>query len=371
MENKLITFAIHTSGKAQILKRVLEENGINVYLEEVDKLSSLAGNSAGLYVRIKESDVSKALSLVEENDLFNYSDAQTYRVDDGRKRVLVAVDFSTYSLQACKIAFGIARKANAKVKILHVYYNVQFPSSLPFADSLKDEDDDIGLLDKVRKQMLDLCNEIDKKITNKEFPSVNYSYSIREGIVEDEIEEFIEEYKPALLVIGTKGKGESPYRLGNVAADIIDMTNVPVLAVPETSPFVVGEVKHLAFITNFRDRDIMSFNTLVELLSPYSDFKITLVHINLANKKGDKWSEQELAGMKEYFYKLHPTLNVEYKLIDTPDMVTAIQDFIIKEDVAIVVLNSRRQNILRRMFVPSISRKMLMKSNVALLVLRG
>ncbi|MDU1891398.1 MAG: universal stress protein [Dysgonomonas sp.] len=367
MENKLITLAIHTQGKALILKQVLEQNNIEVYLEKVDD----SGN--GFYVRIPENKLNKALSAIEENKLFSYSDSQTYKIDDGRSRILVAVDFSNYSFNACRIAFDIAKKNNSKVKILHVYHNIYFPSHIPFADQLKDENEE-GLLDRARKQMLDLCNEIDEQIRVGNLPSVNYSYSIREGIVEEEIDLFVKEYKPMLLVVGTKGKDDNKkHILGNVTADIIEMVNVPVLTVPDKMPIDLNlDVKHMVFLTNLQERDLTSFNTLVSIINPVSDdMKITLLHLNLVDKRGNKWPEAELIGMKKYFEEHYPNMNVEYKLIDAPDMLQAVAEFIEKEKVGVVALNTRKRTLFGRIFLPSMSRKVLSRINVALLVLRG
>lgn len=372
MENKLITLAIHQEEKAWILKEFLESKGILVYLEEIEK-ADIQGCLEGYYVKIEYGDLSRALSLIEEKRLFSYNNQETYKIDDGRKRILVAVDFSDYSIKACQIAFNIAREINAKVKILHVYQNIYFPSHIPFADSLKETPEE-GLLDKTRKQMLALCMEIDAKITEGKWPSINYSYSLREGNVDEEIESFVLEYKPALLVLGTKGKDDNKSSiLGNVTADLIEIINVPVLAVPENSPIdSINDIKHIVFLTNLQKQDILSFDALVEILRPYQEIKITLLHINPSRKDEGHLKEIELAGMKEYFKKHYTQLNIEYHIIDSPDIPQAVADFVEKEDVTIIGLNTRRRNMLGRIFAPSVSRKVLIKSNrTALLVLRG
>lgn len=362
MENKLITLAIHTEGKALILKRILESNNIEVYIEKVDK-----GVSAdGYYIRINENNVPRALSIIEANNLFNYNDQRINSIDDGRKRILVAVDFSIHSRNACIVAFNIAQKINAKVKILHVYHNLYFPSTFPFADQLKDKED-VGLLDKVRKQMLDFCYEIDNNMRNGDLPSINYSYSLREGIVEEEIEEFIEEYKPVLLVVGTRGKDDNGKKIvGDVTADIVEMTNIPILAVPghlhidkET------KARHIAFLTNLNKRDLASFNTLVQILQPVEAVRVTLIHINRKREMKDS----ELVKMREYINNSYPNFNVKYELIETGE---ELINFIDREQVNVVALNTRRRNMLGRMFAPSFSRKVLEQSeSVAVLILRG
>lgn len=114
MEDKLVTLAIHTNEKAQILKHVLEGENIEVHINDVDLDNP--GVSAGVRIRIKESDLPKALSVVESRHLFSYDEEETYRTDDGRQRILIPVDFSDYSLKACRIAFNLARELGAKVK---------------------------------------------------------------------------------------------------------------------------------------------------------------------------------------------------------------------------------------------------------------
>lgn len=371
MEDKIITLAIHTKEKAFKLKEVLESRNIPVYLEELSQNDHVGDTAKGYAVKIKESQISKALTIIEENKLFSYNDMQTLKMDDGRKRILVAVDFSTYSMKACQTAFSIAKELDAKVKILHVYNNIYFPTQIPFADALKN-DGDVSILDKSRKQMLDLCVEIDKNIEAGKFPSVNYSYSLREGIVEEEIESFIEEYKPMLLVLGKRGTNDNRTNiLGSVTADIIEMTDIPVLAIPENSSFEgAKDVRHIAFFTNIHRRDIYSFDYLVNHLLPYKGLKITLVHI-ITDARNGKWSESDLLKLQESFTQKYSDMNIGYKLINETDFVQGIKDFIETEKVDIVAVNTQRRSLWGRMFLPSNSRKILASLNVVLLTLRG
>ena len=173
--------------------------------------------------------------------------------------------------------------------------------------------------------------------------------------------------------MGTKGKSNNKQNiLGNVTADIIEMTNVPVMAIPENSQFKnIEDVKHIAFLTNLQKRDLDSFDHFVNMLKPYPTVKITLTHVNAKNRKGDKWTENELAGMKDYFVRKYPELNVGYKLIDDPDMTEAMDQFVKGEKVNMVVLNTKRRNLFGRIFLPSVSRKVLTNFEVTLLIFRG
>lgn len=372
MKEKLVTLAIHTNEKAQILKNVLECENIEVSIENVEEDAI----SPGVRLRIKSTDLPKALNLIENRHLFRYDEEETRRTDDGRPRILVPVDFSDYSLKACQIAFNMARDINAKVKILHVYFNPYYPTALPMAEAFayqgKEEKEFQNVIARVKENIQKLCNTIDQKIAAGDFPPVNYSYVLKEGLPEEEIVAFTKHYSPALIVMGTRGKDQKDADLiGSVTAEVIEMSKIPLMAIPEHTPFVdINEVKKIAFLTNFSQRDLISFDELVKLLDPYKGkVKIMLAHISL--KKIDKRDEIMIQGIKAYFSKQYPALNLDYEMIETTDMLTSLDDFIRKEKIEILSLTTSKRNIFARMFKPSISRKMLFHSDTTLLVMRG
>ena len=63
MEEKLVTLAILTFSKAQILKSVLENEGIEASIHNVNLIQPVI--SSGVRVRVKESDLPHALQIVE------------------------------------------------------------------------------------------------------------------------------------------------------------------------------------------------------------------------------------------------------------------------------------------------------------------
>jgi Universal stress protein family. len=57
---------------------------------------------------------------------------------------------------------------------------------------------------------------------------------LREGLPEEEIVTFTKEYKPSIIVMGTRGKDQKDADLiGSVTAEVIEMTHVPLIAIPE------------------------------------------------------------------------------------------------------------------------------------------
>ncbi|MDX9696647.1 MAG: DUF2007 domain-containing protein, partial [Bacteroidales bacterium] len=123
MEEKLITIAIHNYARAEILRTRLESEGIECYLKNINLIHSTI--SGGVKVQVSSRDLEKALRIVEkvsENWRDEYQDEQT-ETNQGVQRILVPIDFSDYSVNACRYAIGLAEKLNAEIKLMHVYYN--------------------------------------------------------------------------------------------------------------------------------------------------------------------------------------------------------------------------------------------------------
>lgn len=372
MTDKLVTLAIHTNDKAQILKSVLEAEKISVLIENMG--DNVSNTYAGVRLRIKESDLPRALNVVESRNLFSYSEPETYKTDDGRKRILVPVDFSDYSLKACRIAFNLAKEIKAKVKIINVYFNPYYPTALPMAEAFayqgKEEAEFQNILERVNKDIQKLCNTIDEKIASGDFPPINYSYVLKEGLPEEEIVAYAKDYKPALIVMGTRGKDQkSADLIGSVTAEVIEMTGIPLLAIPANTSFTdFHQVKNISFLTNFSQRDLASF---AEMMSFFKDEQIKVHLTHIENKKTDKWTLIQLEGIQAYFKKQYPTIEIDYKLISSTDSLANLADFVDVANIDVIALTTAKRNLFTRMFRPSVSRKMLFQSDIPLFVLRG
>lgn len=363
----LITLAIHSQSKAEALRKVLLEKGIAVYLEPATEQDNQETNR--FFVKVPLSQLEKAIAVMGTIFSPDYID-QVVIKDDGKVRILIAVDFSEDSIKACQLAFNLAKKFNAKVKILHVYNNVYLPSHFPFANLIKEGDDD-GMLNVIRKRMLDFCLEIDKKITANEWPSVNYSYSIREGFVVEEIAAFIKEYKPILLVMGTQGEHRTENNLiGSVTADVLEMTDVAVMAVPKSSPIQsLDDIKHIVYLISLKEWGPNSFDRLATFVSYCRNIKITLLHINQKDRELDI-AQTELNKILYFLKEKYPEWDLNIKVVEADNIVLTMEEIEKSKNVSIFCVNTKKRNLFGRIFAPSFSRKLLQNFNQTLLVLR-
>ena len=91
MEDKLVTLAILTYTKAQILKNVLENEGIETYIHNVNQIQPVV--SSGVRLRIKESDLPRALKITESSTWLSESivGEKEPKVKDKSNKILIPV----------------------------------------------------------------------------------------------------------------------------------------------------------------------------------------------------------------------------------------------------------------------------------------
>lgn len=210
MEDKLITLSILTYSKAQILKSVLESEGIESYIHNVNLIQPVI--SSGVRVRIKESDLPRALKIIESSSWLSSEILEEKSADsDSEKvsKVLIPVDFSAYSLKACDFGFNVASRMHAEVVLLHVHFTPIYIPSLQYdienyqVPSGNDVTTVKGMIENIHKQLNKLSEDINEKIQNGEYPNVKYTCVLREGIPEEEILYYIRQEKPLIVVMGT------------------------------------------------------------------------------------------------------------------------------------------------------------------------
>jgi len=373
MEDKLVTLAILTYSKAQILKNVLENNGIEAYIHNVNLIQPIV--SSGVRIRIKETDLPKALKIIESSAWLSddvVGEKELEKDSEEVAKILIPIDFSSYTIKVIETGFALAEKINAEIVLLHVYFVPIYASSLPYGDvfnyQIADEEVTQNAIQKVHDDLNEISNTIKEKIAAGTFPEIKYSCILREGIPEEEILKFSKENKVNLIIMGTRGKNQKDIDLiGSVTAEVIDRSKVSVLAIPENTLLLnYDQKKKVAFLTNFDQRDLIAFDSFITHSSMFN-FSVCFVH--LAETK-DAWNEIKLAGIKDYFQKQYPDLTISYDIVQDDDLLNSLDNYIKSNSVDYIAMTSYKRNIFSRLFNPGLARKMIFHSDIPLLVIK-
>jgi nucleotide-binding universal stress UspA family protein len=368
MEDKLITLAIHTYERAVILKSILESEGIEVYLHNVNLIQPVV--SAGVRVRIKDTDLAAALKIIESIDFEHEELKEKVALPN---IILVPIDFSDYTLKAAQLAFSVAKFLDASVVLLHTYYSPFYSGGMPISDAFAfDEHSEEALTNLIHKneaEMDKLVRRLRLDIASGLLPDIQIVTKFREGVPEEQILLYAKKHKPLLLVMGTQGANSSNQDLlGSVTAEVIDRSPVPVFAFPEKTPFDRFEgIKTIGFLTQFDQRDLVAFDAVMHLLKPLN-YKVYFIHFSVG---ANQWDEVQLAGIKEYFKKQYIEMDGSYVLLEGHQMIQRLNDFVESRNIDVLAMTAQKRNLIARLFNPSIAHRMVFHSDTPLLVIRG
>ena len=370
-KDKLVTVAIHTYQKAQILKTILESEGIEAYIHNVNLLQPMV--SAGVRVRINEVDLPRALDIIE-NVRFDDLEVMEESKRENKKEILVPVDFSEFTLKTCEFAFGLAKEVDCDIKLMHVYFSSFYPTSIPFGDTFTVQPTVEGMYkdihETVEKQMKELISKLNICIADGSIPDVHYSYTLREGLPEEEVVSYSKKIRPYAIVMGTRGSNKKEQDLiGSVTAEVIEGCRTPIFAIPENSHLhSISTMKNIVFLTNFQEREFLALATLMEFIKNYP-IKVSFVHVA---KKEDRWNEIKLTGLNNYFKEHYPNITTDYTVVDGNEGIPeALEKFVNENTIDLISMSSSPRNIFARMFNPGIARRMLFHTNTPILVIKS
>lgn len=368
MEDKLITIAVHNYSRAEILRTRLEAEGIQCYLKNINLIHSVV--SGGVKVRVSSKDLDKALRIVEKvSEQFRDEYEQEIDQENSVQRILVPIDFSDYSVNACRYAIGLAEKLNAEIKLMHVYYN-PVVNSMPLTDTYYYQvnmDEIIREIElRAKNNMEEFYRDLKEKIEKDDINGVKLDYTLLRGIASEEIITESEKYRPDVIIIGTRGQGERENDLiGSVTAKIIEDTKVPVLVIPEDSLYEGIATVNIMYATNFDDSDYKALKKLIYILSPF-EFRLHCVHIG--NKDNHVWDKAKMASLKGKLFEQYPDYEIECSLIEEDDFLKGIQEFIRDKRIDIISLVTHKRTLISKLLNPSIARKVLFHTNIPFLV---
>lgn len=368
-KDKLVTLAIHSIETAQELQAILTDNDIESVLQNVNDDPTLIGN---VRVRIKGNDLQRAIKIVEELNAQKIVKEALKDAENIKNEILVPIDYSDYSWRACQFAFRLARNYKTSVVLLHSYIDTTAQHSILgeiIGTEKKNEPTLQDIKNKAKEEERKFDERIKQEIANKNLPAVNYHFITRQGIPEEEILDYSDHNQPSIVIMGTRGRNQKDAELiGSVTAEIIERSKIPVFTIPEnTSLTCFDDIHDIAYATRFDDKDLRAFGKLMILLKPFK-FKVHFIHFAKEKDDDNLWSEIKLSGIRDYFEKTYPGLEIEYDLLKGDDILTSLDKFVHETQIDVVSLTTHRRSLFVRLFNPSIAKRMVFHSDTAMLV---
>jgi nucleotide-binding universal stress UspA family protein len=365
-KERIITVGHFTWSRALLLQIILQDSGIDCFV--VPKETVLPRGYVDL--RVKENDLENAIKIIDlsSQDTGSAKEHAFQKIQVVR-RIMVPVDFSDISFNACRFAVSLAAKNKAEVKLVHVFYNPAIDVS-PYADHYSYQIKLVESLREIeksaRENMLKLEHKLKMWCIKENLAQIRISAKLINGFSTDELLDYSKKYRPAIIIMGTRGLTRDNYKaFGRVVNKVIENSTVPVLALPAGSVKTIGEIKSLMYATDLDPSDYSALNRLIQMLAPFK-IKIHCVHICFVEKK--PWDSVKLDELEAHLLSEYVGIDISFNNIISDNILNGIETYIRDNSIDALAVTTHKRNLLEKIFIPSVSRKIYSETGKPLLV---
>ncbi len=368
MDDKIITLATLTYEKSQLVKTLLENEGIDCFLDHINLIQGAV--SSGVQIKIKEVDFEQAMMVFDEIREVDFENKDKDVNLDRDIKILCPIDFSEYSKKAVDLAYDWVCRLKGEITLFNSYFS-PVNSGLPFSDSyvydVNLEDLSSDLRENSETNIKELEDELNKRIEDSDIKGVKVQSVVKRGVAEDEILGYSHFYEPSVIVMGTRGADRKKLDLiGSVTAEIFEMAKRPVLAIPESFDYKgIDSIRKVGYLSTFSETDFIALEKLSQIVNPL-DVKIVCAHVT-SEENYDK-NRVKMDGLIDHFRKRNLGDKLEFELITNEDFLVGVESLVQSQNIDILSFTAYKRSLIARLLNASVAKKMLFHSTTPILV---
>src|SRR5688572_2597146 len=270
--------------------------------------------------------------------------------------ILIPTDLSELSKVAVQYAIRIANKLDGNVTLLHVVTIIQ-PTRASMRLQLRSLEDD--LVETATEDLEDFAKGISK--LNKANEPIKFKV-VKGTSFNDTVLREAKKLRTGLIVMGTRGaSGLKKYVLGSNTASVIEVSHVPVLAVPELGEF--KSFKNVVYATDLRYTQ-KELKVLIPYLEKFNS-TVHLLHVTPSLKEVSALEKKIDAIVTKAAIS-----NVTFKVIVNKNIEEAIDYYVTASKADLLTMFTHDVNFYEKSFNRSVTRKMAFHSKIPLLAFR-
>ncbi len=369
MSEKLTLLSSSTPVKAQAIVKYIESSGIQCYLQNPNADDS--NNEYNTNIFVKEIDFAQSFKLLNNfhPDTLS-SESQNPDQQSFPGLIIVPVDFTLASDNACYYAVELAAKFHARVKLIHTY---GIPDLGPYIieegefyqSTLNTQFSEIR--EQTEKKLTELELKLKNYISSKSLIDVPVNKLLIYGLL-DEITLYSSEVDQAsLIVLGMLSENSITFgSASKIASRIIEKSTVPVLIIPEENKFVgLEKINNILYLTTFDESDFSAIQKLISMVKNIS-LKIYCLHIESGNI--NPWDQIKMNGLKEYFKSSYHLNDVICDIVSSDNTLQTLDEFIKNNKIEIITVINHKRSTLAKLINPGITKKILFHTRIPLFV---
>lgn len=270
--------------------------------------------------------------------------------------ILVPTDFSQLSKSALKYAIKIANKLGGNITVLHVMTMTR-ALRISMRDKILSADQD--LMESAGAELERMIKTLSEQY--KSHTAIKY-HVVRGAYFPSTLIREARRLRSGLVVMGTLGAtGITKTFLGSNTNSVIEVSHVPVLAVPEKADFKgFRNVVYASDLRNLEDE----LSILVRYIEKFGS-TIHLLHIVPPGEQVEAVESRIETVLKGFAYK-----NIITLVLVDPDVNSAVDQYVEVSKADVLAMFTHEISFFEKVFDTSMTRKMAFHSRVPLLAFR-
>ncbi len=270
------------------------------------------------------------------------------------KKILVPIDFSETSENACAFALGLAKDYNGVLKVMHSF----IPKALNMEGAVYIDPE----IEKLRRGQLDeFVDKLNENITDDSIsaPFIEKEFVI--GFAGKEIPSTAKSENNCAIVIGSTGSsGSFKTIFGSISTMIAKDASCPVFIVTPNTTY--GHFKKIAYAS---DDPAIDNQVIGDLANYAKTFNSELILSHVDGEEGSKYLEI----LKESILRIEPNLNIKIQNIESENIVEGLNHFVEDNDIDLMIITKQKRSFFNSLFHASVTRRMTINTKIPLLVL--
>lgn len=276
------------------------------------------------------------------------------------QKILFPTDFSETATNAFRYCLRLADEYDANILLLHVIYPEYQVMDVPVmamqATQDKQEAAEVLLQSFVEAALV----QLEAGAPMKKMPIVQSKVEVGEPV--SVIASISESENIDLIVMGTNGEHSALEKFfGSITTGVAERVHCPVWVVPEEADY--NQIESAVYAADMKEEDPYHIWQASELLEPFHPL-LHCVHVN--NNGSDTPMNQE--NMEQFFKTNAPTISVNFHELAGKSVADGLEEFSEVNQVDLIVMHAPQHSFLERIFYPSQTRQMALRTHIPLLL---
>jgi len=275
------------------------------------------------------------------------------------KTIIITTDFSKSALNAARYAVALAKSIGAhKLVLYHSYDSVPIGTDIPTTEVIPPHAYEQSLT-----ELKSVQEELETMLGNN--TDINISVVVNDFPLLRGIELLAEEHDVAFVVAGTTGRSNlEQVLMGSNTVNLASSLKLPLLIVPKDALFV--PIHKIVFACDLKK---VSSSTPVNEIDQWLNrlsASLLVLHVDIKGKRIDPDGVTEQYEMHRLLDRFRP----EYHYTESEDIAGEIEGFARDHSAGLIITIPKSYSFFERLFRQSVSKQLIKKSNVPLLLLQ-